>query len=255
MAAKKNSHYTERQLAAATVSGVIVAAGNGSRMGGLSKPEILLDGVSLFARVLKAFDASCVKEIVVVCGDNRPRLEKIASELQPAKPVRFCAGGKTRTASVFNGVNACEGKHLLICVHDCARPFVTPEIIDAVVEGARQNGAATACCPVTDTIKYVDTEHHAVYTPAREHLVALQTPQVFRRDFYQVAYAVASKSGKGASYTDETAMLEAAGATVSYVQTDAHNMKITLREDLTLARAIVAVQKAQELKKKDGHNG
>ena len=249
--AAKNPHYTERLLAAATVSGVIVAAGNGSRMGGLSKPEILLDGVSLFARVLQAFDASCVQEIIVVCGENRPLLEKIASDVHPSKPVRFCAGGKTRTASVFNGVNACAGENLLICVHDCARPFVTPEIIETVIDDARQNGAATACCPVTDTVKYVDTEQHAIYTPAREHLVALQTPQVFRRDFYQVAYAVAQKSGKGASYTDETAMLEAAGTTVSYVQTEVNNMKITVREDLTLARAILAVQKAQNIQKKE----
>lgn len=242
----KNTHYTEKLLASATVSGVIVAAGSGTRMGGISKPEILLDGVSLFARVLQAFDGSCVQEIIVVCGENRPRLEKIASGVHPAKPVRFCAGGKTRTSSVFNGVNACAEEHLLICVHDCARPFVTPEIIDTVVAEARQSGAATACSSVTDTIKYVDTEHHAVYTPAREHLVALQTPQVFRRDFYQVAYAVAK--GKGASYTDETAMLEAAGASVSYVQTDARNIKLTNRGDLTLARAILAVEKSQEKK-------
>lgn len=247
--AAKNKHYTERLLAAATVSGVIVAAGSGARMGGLSKPEILLDGVTLFERVLRAFDGSSVQEIVVVCGENRPRLEKITENVQPSKPVRFCAGGKTRNASVYNGVDAGKGKHQLVCVHDCARPFVTSELIDAVIAGARESGVATACCPVTDTIKYVDTEHHAVYTPARDHLVALQTPQVFRRDFYEVAYAAAVKSGKLASYTDETSMLEAAGATVSYVQTEANNMKITLREDLTLARAIVAVQKAQELKK------
>lgn len=246
--AAKNTHYTEKLLASAAVSGVIVAAGSGKRMGGLSKPEILLDGVSLFARVLQAFDRSSVQEIVVVCGANRSRLEQIAEGVRPSKPVRFCAGGKTRTESVFNGVTACGKSNLLICVHDCARPFVTPEIIETVIAAARQSGIATACCPVTDTIKYVDTEHHAVYTPAREHLVALQTPQVFRRDFYEVAYAVASR--KGASYTDETSMLEAAGASVSYVPTDAGNIKLTTREDLTLARAIIAVQKAQAMKKK-----
>ena len=244
--ATKNTHYNEKLLSSATVSGVIVAAGSGTRMGRVSKPEILLDGVSLFARVLQAFDGSCVQELVVVCGENRPRLEQIVLELQPSKPVRFCEGGKTRTESVFNGVNACAGENLLICVHDCARPFVTPEIIEAVISEARKSGAATACCPVTDTVKYVDLEHHAVYTPAREHLVALQTPQVFRRDFYQVAYAVAK--GKGASYTDETAMLEAAGTSVAYVQTDPRNIKLTTREDLVLARAILAVQKAQNMK-------
>lgn len=235
-----------KALAKTPVSAVIVAAGSGTRMGGVSKPEIRLDGKSLFARVLEAFGASCVQEIVVVCGENRTRLEAIAKEMKPEKPVRFCGGGKTRTESVFRGVNACERANLLICVHDCARPFVTPEIIDTVIGEARQSGAATACSPVTDTIKYVDPEQHAIYTPAREHLIALQTPQVFRRDFYEVAYALASR--KAAKFTDETAMLEAAGVSVAYVHTDPRNIKLTTREDLTLARAILAVQKAQQKK-------
>lgn len=239
--------FSAKALANTPVSAVIVAAGNGTRMGGVSKPEIRLDGKSLFQRVLEAFDASCVKEIVVVCGENRSRLEEIAKEAHPKKPVRFCKGGKVRSESVFNGVNACEKASLLVCVHDCARPFVTPEIIDAVVGEARQTGAATACAPVTDTIKYVDPEQHAIYTPKREHLVALQTPQVFRRDFYEVAYALATR--KGSSFTDETAMLEAADVSVAYVHTDSRNIKLTTREDLTLARAILVVQKAKAQKK------
>ena len=234
-----------KELRATGVSGVIVAAGSGTRMGGVSKPEIRLDGKTLFARVLEAFCGSCVREILVVCGEYRERLERIAQDVvYPGIPVRFCTGGRTRSESVFQGVNASDSANLLLCVHDCARPFVTPEIINTVVEAARKSGAATACAPVTDTIKYVDPEQHAIYTPKREHLIALQTPQVFRRDFYEVAYALAGR--KQAVFTDETAMLEAAGVSVEYVHTNARNIKLTTREDLTLARAILAVQKAEK---------
>lgn len=228
----------------ADVCGIIVAAGSGTRMGGISKPEIKLDGKTLFERVLEAFLASDIREIVVVAGENRARLELLAGNFSTKKPIRFCAGGKTRSESVFRGVCAAGLQHEFVCVHDCARPFVTAEILNQVCDAAKESGAATACAPVTDTIKYVDTEHHSIYTPKRKHLLAVQTPQVFKPDRYQVAYALSLEQKE--TFTDETSMLESAGATVAYVQTDPRNIKLTTREDIVLARAILAVRKAEE---------
>ena len=227
-----------------SVCGIIVAAGSGTRMGGVSKPEIKLNGKTLFERVLEAFLASPVDEIVVVGGENLPRLRLLAGRYSPAVPLRFCEGGKTRSESVFAGVCQASPGVSYACVHDCARPFVTSEIISAVIEGAKKTGAATACSPVTDTIKFVDTEHKTVYTPKRDHLLAIQTPQVFKKESYTVAYALATK--QGGVFTDETSMLEAAGATVEYVQTDPRNIKLTTKEDILLARAMLLVEKAKE---------
>ncbi len=227
-----------------SVCGIIVAAGSGTRMGGVSKPEIKLNGKTLFERVLEAFLASPVDEIVVVGGENLPRLRLLAGHYSPAVPLRFCEGGKTRSESVFAGVCQASPGVSYACVHDCARPFVTSEIISAVIEGAKKTGAATACSPVTDTIKFVDTEHKTVYTPKRDHLLAIQTPQVFKKESYTVAYALAVK--QGGVFTDETSMLEAAGATVEYVQTDPRNIKLTTKEDILLARAMLLVEKAKE---------
>ncbi len=229
------------------VSAVVVAAGSGTRMGGVSKPELTLGGKPLLAWVLEAFGKTEVAELVVVCGTNREKLEEIVKTVPVQQPVKLCGGGKTRTESVWNGVNACDVRSKLICVHDCDRPFVTPELINEVMIEARKGGAASACAPVTDTVKYVDEEHHAVFTPARKYLLALQTPQVFRRDFYEVAYALALKSG--GRFTDETALLEAADVHVSYVRTEIQNMKLTTRGDLLLARAMLAVEKYEEAKK------
>ena len=233
----------KRRAASDSVCAVIVAAGNGTRMGGISKPEIRLDGKTLFAWVLTAFLDSCVQEIVVVCGKNRERLEAIAAGLHPQKPIRFCTGGKERSASVYNGVQQASKGCSFLCVHDCARPFVTAELIDSVIQEAIPTGAATACTAVTDTVKYVDEEHRNIYTPKREHLLAIQTPQVFRRDFYEVAYALAMKSGE--TYTDESALLEAAGAKVAYVKTDARNIKLTTKADILLARAQLLIEKQE----------
>lgn len=226
------------------VSAVIVAAGSGTRMGGISKPEIRLDGITLFERVLHAFTASLVQEIVVVCGENRARLEALAAACPCDKPVRFCTGGKTRAESVFLGVSAADVNSSLLCVHDCARPFVTPELIDQIIRAAAENGAASACAPVTDTIKYVDSEHHILYTPKRQYLLAMQTPQAFPRKTYLAAYAHGLQTQ--ATFTDESALLEAAGHSVAHVPASSRNIKLTTREDLLLARAILAMQKADE---------
>ena len=229
-----------------SVCGIIVAAGSGTRMGGVSKPEIKLDGKTLFVRVLEAFMASRVDEIVVVGGENLPRLRLLAEQVQGSIPVRFCTGGKTRSESVFRGVCEISPKVKFACVHDCARPFVTAEIINTVIEGASKTGVATACCPVTDTVKYVDTQHHSIYTPKRDYLLAVQTPQVFAKTAFTAAYAMACKNG--GSFTDETSMLESAGAKVEYVHTDPRNIKLTTKEDILLAKAMLLVERAREEK-------
>ncbi|MBO4366418.1 MAG: 2-C-methyl-D-erythritol 4-phosphate cytidylyltransferase [Clostridia bacterium] len=231
------------------VSAVIVAAGRGSRMGGVSKPEIKIGGKTLFNWVLDAFLQTEVCEIVVVCGENRTNLEKLVPN-DPPVPIRFCSGGKIRSESVYNGVSATRKDSLFVCVHDCARPFVTQEIVHSVLEDARQTGAATACCPVTDTIKYVDPVHQSVFTPNRDCLTAVQTPQIFRKDWYKIAYAQALKESRtnGGLFTDETSMLEKAGFSVAYTECPSSNLKLTTKEDILTARAILLL-KQRELEK------
>lgn len=232
------------------VSAVIVAAGRGSRMGGISKPEIKIGGKTLLNWVLDAFLLSSVSEIVVVCGANRPDLEKwIPTDAN--KPIRLCNGGKTRTESVWNGVSETSSESNFACVHDCARPFVTPEIIEKVISDAAEKGAATASCPVTDTIKYVDPAHASVFTPNRDCLLAIQTPQVFRKDWYAAAYAKALADAKknGTGFTDETSMLEKAGFPVAYTECPSSNIKLTTKEDILRARAIHLLRQKEEEKK------
>ena len=217
------------------ICAVIVAAGSGWRMGGVCKPLIKLGKKTLFEYVLEAFEGSRVSDITVVCSeDNRSALESLC-EGKTSKPVLFAYGGNSRAESVFLGIKAC-GKCDLVCVHDCARPFVTAEIIDSVIDGAAETGASTACCPVTDTIKFVDDEHHTVYTPERRHLLSIQTPQCFKYGLYLPAYLLAASQKK--KFTDETALLENAGTKVNYVKCDPNNIKLTTKSDLLTARAI-----------------
>ncbi len=225
------------------VTAIVVGAGSGTRMGGVNKALIKIGEKTAFRMVLEAFEAAdYVNEVVVVCRD-RAELEG-ESAFFTSKPISFANGGSTRAESVQNGVNAASKKTDYYCIHDCARPLVTPKIINDVVSAAFEKGAATASTPVTDTIKYVNSENGTVYTPERKMLLAVQTPQVFEAKLYKVSLAVAARDGYLS--TDDTSIAEHAGFKVKYVETDKTNLKLTSPEDVYTARYIDAKRRKEQ---------
>lgn len=222
---------------------VIAAAGSGSRMGGISKPNIKILGKTLFEYVLEAFDNSCVSEIVVVCSeDNEESLRALA--VNGKKPLVFTRGGETRAESVANGINAASRDCEIICTHDCARPFVTAAIIDETVREASLHGASCVCSPVTDTVKYKDPLTGFVSTPERANLFAVQTPQCFKRSLY--LHAKNALGGDLADFTDETSVLEEIGVEVKYIRQDGVNMKLTAPEDVPIAEILMKRKEASK---------
>ena len=223
------------------VSAVIVGAGNGTRMGGKNKALIKIGEKTAFRLVLEAFEkSSTVDELVVVCRDA----EEMKTQSEGiTKRISYVKGGKTRSESVSNGIKACKRGSEFYCIHDCARPLVTAQIIDSVVSAAFKKGAATACAPVNDTVKYVDRESGTVYTPDRSRLIAVQTPQVFESKLYLISAAMAKKDGVSA--TDDTTLAEHAGFAVEYVESATPNFKLTRTEDVYLARLIAKLSEKE----------
>jgi 2-C-methyl-D-erythritol 4-phosphate cytidylyltransferase / 2-C-methyl-D-erythritol 2,4-cyclodiphosphate synthase len=201
---------------------VVVAAGSGRRFGRAKQFERLDD-----RRVVDwALDtARRVSDgvVLVLPADAPPEVGSVP-------------GGVTRSDSVRRGLAAVPHDAAIICVHDGARPFATPElyalVIDAVNNGA---DAAVPAVGVTDTIKQVDAQLRVVATPDRSTLWAVQTPQAFRADVLRRVHA-----GVNAEATDDAALVEHAGGTVVVVSGDVDNVKITHPEDLTRARDRVA---------------
>lgn len=215
---------------------IIAAAGSGTRMGGVSKPNIVLCGKTLFEYVLDAFCKSVVDEIVVVCSsDNRASLVELAKGFE--KPITFTLGGKTRAESVGNGIAKASKDVEIVCVHDCARPFVTPEMINQTIESAVKNGASCVCSPVTDTIKSKDPITGFVSTPDRKTLFAVQTPQTFKKSLYNFAKNAVGESI--VSFTDETSLLEEIGVAVDYIECGETNMKLTSVSDREIAEILM----------------
>jgi 2-C-methyl-D-erythritol 4-phosphate cytidylyltransferase len=110
-------------------------------------------------------------------------------------------------------------------------------MINSVFAKAAQTGAALLAVPVHDTVKQVDDRHHVKATLPRQGLWLAQTPQVFRRDWLEAAYAARGKLGQ--AVTDDAQLVEALGHPVSVVEGAPSNIKITTRGDLALAEAIL----------------
>jgi len=217
-----------------TVSVIIAAGGQGTRLGGgVPKQWRAIGGKTLLERSIAAFDAHPrISEIVVVL----PQGSDTAVPATVAKPRRVVTGGARRQDSVAEGFAAVSADASVVLVHDAARPFVTADVIDRAIDGAIAHGAVVPAVPVHDTVKQTAAASGArvVATLPRETLFLAQTPQGFRRD----VLADAIDAGrKGASGTDEAMLAEQAGHDVHVVPGDEANVKITTAADLERARA------------------
>ncbi|NVN86226.1 MAG: bifunctional 2-C-methyl-D-erythritol 4-phosphate cytidylyltransferase/2-C-methyl-D-erythritol 2,4-cyclodiphosphate synthase [Rhodopseudomonas sp.] len=210
---------------------IIVAAGRGLRAGsGGPKQYRTLAGRSVIARAMEPF---CIHPEIfavqpVTNPDDAAMFNQAVSGLnyQPA-----VGGGATRQASVRAGLEALAGLSPdVVLIHDAARAFVTPALISRAIEAAGRTGAALPVIAVTDTIKQVDAAEQVEATPERAKLRIAQTPQAFRFDVILDAHRRAARDGRD-DFTDDAAIAEWAGLTVSTFEGDVANMKLTTPED------------------------
>ena len=181
--------------------------------------------------------STAVHEIVVVVHrkDVRATWDAIRAH-RFRKITRVVPGGATRTASVFQGLKALSDSVRWVVVHDAARPLVTLDLIAATVQAARRFQAAITAVPVVPTIKKGQAGW-VTGTLNRNHLWAVQTPQVFRRDILEEAHS--KGRARGLSATDDSALVEALGHRVRIVPGSSRNIKVTTPEDLVIAKALL----------------
>jgi 2-C-methyl-D-erythritol 4-phosphate cytidylyltransferase len=216
--------------------GIIVAAGRSDRMDGIDKVFAALMGRPLLAWTLAAFkQCAAIDGVVVVAApDSIGRVRDFCAEWRFTKVTAVVAGGDARQDSVRAGLEAAPDASI-VAIHDAARPLVTPALIERGVALARATGAALCAIPSRDTVKEVAGDPPIVHsTPDRARMWLAQTPQVFDRGLLLSAHARATEAA-----TDDAALVEATGHAVSVYEGDASNFKITTREDLIIAEALL----------------
>lgn len=218
------------------ISAVIVSAGNSTRMGGINKQFLELDGVPVIVNTITMFQrCNMIDEIIIVTRESEiDAVAKLVEKYDFYKVNNIVAGGETRQLSVYEGVTSTSNITDLVVIHDGARPLVTVKVIEETIKAAAEFGAAATGVKVKDTVKVVDDNDNIIDTPDRTYMRFIQTPQVFDKKLYLDAVNTVENSK---DFTDDCKLIEAYGKTVKFVDGDYKNIKITTPEDVELAES------------------
>ncbi|MET0673409.1 MAG: 2-C-methyl-D-erythritol 4-phosphate cytidylyltransferase [Microbacterium pygmaeum] len=221
------------------VAVIVVAAGSGTRLGaGAPKAFVGIDEHTMLRHALRGVFEAGLAQVIVVAPAGREGdalTDALAASGDRRDLVSVVAGGDTRQVSVRAGLSRVWPDVEIVLVHDAARALTPASSFDRVI-AAIDAGAfgVIPVLPVIDTIKRVE-DSVIVAAVDRSELSAAQTPQGFRRDVLDAAYRAAEQD-----YTDDAAVLAAAGHPVGVVVGDPLAFKITTPADLERARALVA---------------
>ena len=216
---------------------ILLAAGSGRRMQGAVADKILapLAGRPVFAHAVAAFLESGVADFYVIVA--RDQAQSIALSAYAPTPAQFVLGGKERQDSVQNALAVLPADIAYVFIHDCARPLVRPEQLVGLLKIVRREDAVVLAHRVTDTIKLHSGDGH-LKTLDRDHLWAMETPQVFARELITEAYAKVAK--KDLRVTDDAAAVERLKHPVALLENTHPNPKLTTPADLAYAEYLLA---------------
>ena len=234
------------------ITAILLAAGKGRRMkSDVQKQYMLLNGKPLIWYSLDTFEKSPVDEIILVVGPGEVEIcrKNIVDAFGFKKVSQIVEGGEERYDSVYEGLKAAEDADYVL-IHDGARPFVTEKIIADNIETAERERACATGMPVKDTIKMVDVDNYAIFTPTRDHVWLVQTPQTFEYPLIREGYEkIMEKREKEESeddrfeVTDDAMIVERLMRTkVKLIRGSYENIKITTPEDLVTAQGFVEIQ-------------
>jgi len=222
------------------ISGIVVAAGQGKRLGlTIPKQFLKFQGKPLLAYTIdNLLKTGVLNELIVVVSADRihsPDL-KACLPAQSTVPIKIAGGGEHRQDSVFNGLQALDSRTEIVIIHDGVRPFVAPELVQETVHLCAEFDGAILAIPTVDTLKEVE-DGRVVRTIERSRIWQAQTPQTFRRAVLERAYANARQNAILA--TDDAMLVELIGGKVAVVKSIPDNLKITCQNDLKMAKSIL----------------
>ena len=232
---------------------VILAGGTGSRMGSSVPKQFLpLAGRTVIEHSIETFNNHpAIDEVaVVIHPDWRGRMEEIVAAGQWKKVKKIVDGGNERYMSSLNAIMAYidEPDDTNLLLHDAARPWVTKEIVDRVVDSLQHHEAVGVAVPSTDTVWEVHPDMNeelrmkneefimprfVARIPERKLMWRAQTPQAFRLPLIRDAYQRALQDPMFRA-TDDCGVVRKylPGIKITVVEGSEENRKITFAEDL-----------------------
>ncbi len=220
---------------------LIVAAGQGLRFGGdIPKQFRNIGETPLLGWTVSQFEkANSVDEIILVVAEDFLLYanDKIGNNGNFRKLSRIISGGETRRDSVFRGLKSLPISTGFVAIHDGARPVISCQDIDHVVDTAQKERAAILARPIAETVKRSETGF-ILSTLDRSKLFLAETPQVFQYDLIMAAHKEYPSEKEA---TDDASMVEALGFKVKIVIPEKPNIKVTTENDLKIAKMFLEI--------------
>lgn len=214
---------------------IIVAGGSGKRMGNdIPKQFMPLNNTPILMHTIKAFYKydSSLKMIVVLPENQHAYWNELVEKNNFTIAHEIAKGGVERFYSVKNGLELVTSNGL-VAVHDGVRPLVSSRVIENCFNKAETKGAVIPVLPSNESIRRITEEENVALN--RSEYFMVQTPQVFKSELLKKAYEQPFSS----LFTDDASVVEAAGNTVSHIESNAENIKITRPIDLLIAEALL----------------
>ncbi|HPF05650.1 MAG TPA: 2-C-methyl-D-erythritol 4-phosphate cytidylyltransferase [Spirochaetota bacterium] len=220
---------------------VILAGGKGLRLGGdIPKQLLPLAGKPVIRWSAETFQSVDEIDSIIVVGEKNS-LETIKSMLPEQdfpKIISFIEGGAERSDSSYNALISREfSDDDIILFHDAARPFITADIIRAMITEIKVSGAAGIYIPAVDTVTIAENSK-VITIPERRQVFYAQTPQGFRYNLIKSAHEKYKKGHLRIKATDDVSLVMAIGHDVKLVNGTALNFKITTDFDYRIAEFI-----------------
>ncbi|MDR1583114.1 MAG: 2-C-methyl-D-erythritol 4-phosphate cytidylyltransferase [Prevotellaceae bacterium] len=215
---------------------IIVAGGRGKRMGNdIPKQFLRLGGTPvLLLTMLRFHDYDNNIKIILALPKNEIKTwETIKSQIINVPPHIVVEGGQERFFSVKNSLAYVE-KGETVAIHDGVRPFVSMETISRCFDKVEQCGAVIPVIAMTESIRYFENKDKSIAV-SREKYRIVQTPQVFHSDILLSAY----EQSYSENFTDDASVVETSGYTVSSVEGNSENIKITTPLDMEIAKILI----------------
>ncbi|KAJ8904761.1 hypothetical protein NDN08_001277 [Rhodosorus marinus] len=238
-----SSDVVETGTVSRQVCAIVLAGGVGKRMkADVPKQFLVLDGQTILHRSLELFlSLPEVTEVVLVVDESYH--EDYADLSSGDRQLHFASPGNERQDSVYNGLQkATVNDAGLICVHDAARPLVTPDEIRKVLNDAEAHGAAVLGVPCKATVKESEDGSFVLRTIQRSRLWEVQTPQVVEKKVLTEGFDLVRE--QDLEVTDDVSIVEQLGRPVKLTMGEYTNIKITTPEDLPIAESILNARKS-----------
>ena len=220
------------------VAALILAAGQGSRAGtDIPKQFRQIGGKAVLAHSVEAFARHpAVGAVYLVIGSGQQ--ETVRTMIGDGQVTAIIQGADSRRGSVRAGLEAiaATGGADRVLIHDAARPFLSPSMIDQLLAALEQAPGAFPALPVADTL-VKSTGNIAGDIVDRSGLYRVQTPQAFHFESIIRAHRAWDSSREA---TDDAQMLREAGHDVLMIPGDERLEKLTYPQDFARAEAQLA---------------